>query len=82
MDTECVPSDDYNSWVAGWGEASIEEICTSIKEEMVYVKSDAYESLVDKEYDKFFGTDIDDLTAMKLAREKVDAYDWKKVIVV
>ncbi|MCC7571110.1 hypothetical protein KO465_07285 [Candidatus Micrarchaeota archaeon] len=80
VETECVAGDCCAWWIASWGEAAIEEIY--LKDERVYIKDQDHDSLVDEEYDKFFGTDTDDETAMKLAQEKVNAYDWEKVIAV
>jgi hypothetical protein len=80
--TECVADDCYAWWVTSWGKATIEEIYLNDIEEKVYIKNEDYDSLVDEEYDKFFDTDTDDDKAIKLAREKVDAYPWEKVIVV
>lgn len=80
VDTECVFSDDFSAWMASWGSAEIDEYYSS--NERIYFKSDDYDTLVDKEYDAFYGTEIDDETAMKLAKEKVNAYEWVKAIVV
>lgn len=80
VDTECVYSDDFGSWMASWGSAKVDEYYSS--DERIYFKSEDYDTLVDKEYDAFYGTDLDDETATKLAEEKVAAYDWVKVIVV
>jgi hypothetical protein len=82
VDTECVVDDCCAWWVSSWGKATIEEIYFNYKQEKVYIKAQDYDSLVDEEYDKFFGANIDDETAMKLAREKVDAYSWENVIAV
>lgn len=80
--TECVPEDCFAWWIASWGKATVEEIYFTTDDERVYIKDEDCDSLVDQEYDKFFGTDIDDEMALKLAREKVDAYPWEKVIAV
>jgi nicotinamidase-related amidase len=80
VDSDCVFSDDFSSWMASWGSAKIDEYYSS--DERIYFKSEDYDTLVDKEYDAFYDTNLDDVTAMKLAKEKVAAYDWTKVIVV
>lgn len=82
VETECAADDCCAWWVSSWGKATVEEIYFNDERERVYIKDEDYDSLVDEEYDKFFGIDIDDETAMKLAREKVDAYPWEKVIAV
>jgi hypothetical protein len=46
VDTECVPGDEFNSWVASWGQSRIEEICESINKERIYIKSEDYDDLV------------------------------------
>lgn len=82
VETDCVADDCCAWWVASWGKATVEEIYFNDERERVYIKDEDYDSLVDEEYGKFFGIDIDDETAMKLAQEKVDAYPWEKVIAV
>jgi len=77
VDTECVPSDDFNSWVAGWGEARLEEIWENLDRERIYIKYYDYDDLVDE---------IRDETEEEISEEKaqriVDSYGWEKVIIV
>lgn len=80
VETECVFSDDFSSWMASWGSAKIDEYYSS--KERIYFKSEDFNTLIDKVYDSFYDSNLDDETAMKLAKEKVAAYDWVKVIVV
>ena len=77
VDTECVPSDDFSSWVAGWGKASIEEILERNGDERIYIKSHDYDDLVD-EILISAESEISEEEAEKI----VDGYDWEKVIVV
>jgi len=75
VDTECVPGDDFSSWVAGWGESRIEEVWENINKERIHIKSDDYDDLVDEAMD--LGIEIEEE-----ARKFVDSYAWERVIVV
>ncbi|GEM_PF-6167357 len=75
VDTECVPGDEFNSWVASWGQSRIEEICESINKERIYIKSEDYDDLVDDMM--CLGVETDEE-----ARKCVDGYAWEKVIIV
>ncbi len=77
VDTDCVPGDDFSSWVAGWGKASIEEIYSNINLERICIKSDDYENLVD---DLQCRSQV--ILSENEACEIVDSYGWEKVIVV
>ncbi len=77
VDTECVPSDDYNSWVAQWGTARIEEIWEDNNYERIFQKSYDFDDLVQKAMDE----DEYDLNEEE-ARKIVNNFTWEKVIVV
>jgi hypothetical protein len=80
VDTECVCSDDYSYWIANWGKAEIDEIWCYEDGEIMYSRSDSYDTLVEEAMDKIECDDECQLEA--LAKAKVDAYDWEKVITV
>lgn len=82
VNTECVCSDDFGSWVATWGNAKVDRIYYS--DERVYAEGEDYDELVEnwidnnyKDYPNFSDDELQDL-----AEEKVNNYEWKKVIVV
>ncbi|WPA89755.1 hypothetical protein [Moorella sp. ACPs] len=77
VDTECVPSDDFNSWVADWGKADIEYIWSNINRERIYIKSEDFDELVEEILDE-----AESEISEEEARKLVDNYDWEKVIVV
>ena len=77
VDTECVPSDDYNSWIAQWGTARIEEIWEDNNYERIFQKSYDFDDLVLKVMDE----DEYDLNEEE-ARKIVNNFTWEKVIVV
>lgn len=77
VDTECVPSDDYNSWVAQWGTARIEEIWEDNNYERIFQKSYDFDDLVQKVMDE----DEYDLNEEE-AEKIVNNFTWEKVIVV
>ena len=76
VDTECVPSDDYSSWVAGWGNASIEEIWAKEGGEIIYIKSESYDKLSDDLWDEGETRTDEEI------RNIINGYAWEKVIVV
>ncbi len=78
VDTDCVPSDDFNSWVAQWGTAEIEEVWEAPCRERIYVKSLDYDELMEEIWDE----DIADEITEEEARKIVDGYAWEKVIIV
>lgn len=82
VDTECVCSDDFGSWMATWGNAKVDRIYCS--DERVYIESEDYDELVedwiDNNYEDYPNFSDDEL--QKLAEEKVNGYEWEKVIVV
>ncbi len=73
VDTECVPSDDYGSWVARWDTAEIDSVF--VKDERIYRKSDDFEGLVDEVMHDFEFSN-------EKARSVVEGYEWEKVILV
>ncbi|WP_038275506.1 hypothetical protein, partial [Ruminiclostridium papyrosolvens] len=73
VDTECVPSDDYGSWVARWDTAEIDYVL--VKNERTNRKSADFEDLVDEVMHDFDFSD-------EKARKIVDGYEWEKVILV
>lgn len=75
VDTECVPGDEFNSWVASWGQSRIEEIWENINKERIYIKSEDYDDLVDDMM--CLGVETDEE-----ACKCVDRYAWEKVIIV
>lgn len=75
VDTECVPGDDFNSWVAGWGKSQIEEVWENPNKDRIYIKSEDYDVLLDETVDLGIETDEE-------ARKHVDGYPWEKVIIV
>ena len=84
VDTEVVCSDDHSSWVAGWGKASIDEIWINHSKERIYIKSDAYDGLVEDLADDLLNEkeDLTEEEAVLKAHKIVDSYDWEKVIAV
>ena len=81
VDTYCVPSDDFRSWVAEWGKSEIDEIWCYEGAERIYCKSDDYDYLVEEKIGEIECDDNSDDLEL-LARIKVDAYNWEKVIIV
>jgi protoporphyrinogen oxidase len=80
VDSEVIEGDEFSSWMGSWDGVSLDEYyCT---DEKIYFRSTGEDTLVDIEYDAFFGTDISDEEAMKLAKEKVNSYEWTKCICV
>ncbi|EGD47104.1 hypothetical protein Cpap_1496 [Ruminiclostridium papyrosolvens DSM 2782] len=73
VDTECVVSDDYGSWVARWDTTEIDFVF--VKDERMYRKSADFEDLVDEAMHDFDFSD-------EKARKIVDGYEWEKVILV
>lgn len=79
--TECCFDDNYNYWMAEWGEARVSKYYVS--NEMVYSYED-YDFLVEKWMDDNF-EDYPTLTDDELkekAEKIVNAYDWKDAILV
>lgn len=73
VDTECVYDDSFSYWMADWGKAEIDEIW--MNEECVYSKSNNFDTLVDE---LMFNESLTE----EEARNKVNSYDWEKVITV
>lgn len=80
--TECVFSDDFSSWMAEWGNASIDEYYCS--DERIYFKSKDFDELVEDFIDNNFEeySDLSDEELEKLAEKTVNGYEWVKAIVV
>jgi len=78
VDTECVPNDDFGSWVAGWGSAEVDEIW--ISDERIYLKSEDYDELIEEAMEEIVCDDESQLEI--LAENKVDNLEWEKVIIV
>lgn len=78
VDTDCVPGDDYSWWVASWGKPAIDDIWND--NEIVYLKSESYDDLVDK-VASVFENDIEG-NQQELAEKQVNEYTWEKVIAI
>lgn len=80
--TECVFSDDYNYWMAEWGEARVDEYCHS--DERIYFKSINYDELIEEYVDKTIEPQgiLTEEEFYQLAKDKIDGLDWIKAIVV
>lgn len=78
VDYEIVASDDFNSWLGGWGKAEIDEVYSD--DERIYFRSEDEEDLVERLAD-CIDEDVDD-EAWKELENQVKSYEWKKVIVV
>jgi hypothetical protein len=80
VDSECIIDDDFSSWAANWGKPKIDEYY--VLDRRICFLSEDYDRLVEDEADKMFLDNNDDRELYRLAREKVDYYDWVKAIVV
>jgi len=80
VNTECVNSDDYSYWIANWGKAEIDEIWCYEGGERLYSRSNDYDTLVDEAMDEIVCDD--EVNWDIVAKAKVDAYEWEKVITV
>jgi hypothetical protein len=82
VDYECVLGDDFRYWAAEWGEARVDEyyVC----DERIYFRKSDFDTLVedfiDKNYEDYPNHSDEELE--KLAEEKINSYEWEKVIVV
>jgi len=84
VDTECISSDDFSYWIASWGMPEINEIWCYEGGERMYSKSNDYDELVEEAMDEIVreGSCSDEVNLDILAKAKVDAYEWEKVITV
>ena len=75
VDTECVVSDDYGSWVSRWGTAKIDYVWSHEGSERIFIKSDDFDELVDELTLKAYVSE-------EKANQIVEEYEWEKVILV
>ena len=83
VDSEIVFSDDYCYWAGSWGEARVDEYWED--DERIYFKSEDEDDLIENEMENIFELYNESVTSKELeeiAREKINNYNWKKVIVV
>lgn len=85
VSTECVPGDDYSYWMAGWGNADIDEYY--VTDERIYFKSIDFDELVEKHlivYEKEHGPEciMYESENEKLVEEEVNKLNWIKAIVI
>ena len=80
VDSECVQSDDYSSWMSAWGNARVDYYYCS--DERIYFKYHDFEELVEKFIDDNCEEDFADEEFEKIAESKVEAYEWVKAIIV
>jgi len=82
VDSECIISNDYNIWVAKWGETEIEEIYE--EDDRIYIKSKDCDELIQKQIEQ--NNNINDKydweKEYKKAEKIIEGYEWQKVIVV
>lgn len=75
VDTDCVASDDYGSWVAKWGHGKIDYVWSHEGSERIFIKSDDFDELVNELTLKAYVSE-------EKANQIVEEYEWEKVILV
>lgn len=82
--SEVIKSDYYSWWLGEFGEVGIDE-CYS-EDERIYFKSWDEEDLIEEAIEDFkYNYDLEHLSEEsleKLAKARVDKFDWEKVIVI
>jgi hypothetical protein len=82
VDTEICASDDFSTWMGGWGKGSVDEIYQG--DERIYFKSFDLESLIESlsEQMELLNPAWSDEYVEEMATKEVEAYKWEKVILV
>ena len=84
VNSECVQSDEYSSWMSVWGNVRIDYYYCS--DERIYFKDYDFEDVVEKFMDENCDDEeyknLSDKDFEKIAESKVDAYEWVKAIIV
>ena len=82
IDSEVIADDCFSYWCGSWGKAKLDEYWVS--DERIYFKENDFEDLVqefvDNNYEDY--TSLTDEELEKVAKEKVNNYEWKKAILI
>jgi hypothetical protein len=82
VDSDVIADDCYSYWSGSWGESKLDEYWVS--DERIYFKENDFEDLVQEFIDTNYNDypNFSDEELEKIAEEKVNNYEWKKVILV